>query len=116
MESDETPLSATEWQVMSAVWELREASATAVGALLHAKFGRAYSEKTAGILLSRLAKKGLLRYSVTRPEGPGRRAHLYSPLLSRERALRLQFARFLKDHSIEAHEISVLQSVLAQLY
>jgi predicted transcriptional regulator len=113
MESGDSFLSLTDWQVMSAVWELGEASATSVAEKLR-RTGRAYSDKTAGILLARLTRKGHLQFAVTDPQGTGRPAHIYSPVLSRERALLLQFMKFLKDHSVEAHEVEILQSLLTQ--
>lgn len=109
MHPDEPKLSPMDWQVMSIVWELGTADAGAVADLLRTRWGRSYSAKTAGISLARLAKRGHLRKSL---EGRGRPAHRYTPAITREQALRHQFAKFLEDHAVLPSEHGLLQSLL----
>jgi predicted transcriptional regulator len=112
MDSDELSLSLTEWQLMSALWDLRTADAQAVSETLRAKYHRFYSPKTTGIMLSRLEDKGFLRSLAASSSGPGRPANLYSPVLPRDLAVKGQFRRFLTDHSIQQPDYELLLSVL----
>jgi len=109
------PLSATEWRLMFCVWELRAATPPQVAEHLRTQLGEKVSPKTAGIFLARLEEKGYLRSA----PGPsqavrGRPPHVYSPLVSREDALRRQLQKFLDDHLIEEKDISLLEAFLAQ--
>lgn len=113
MGSNPSPLSPTEWQMMVAVWELEEADASEVSRFLGRKLGRIYPPKTAGILLSRLAQKGYLRFTTPNPAGRGRPAHIYSPAIPREAALASQFARFLRDYLVDEKDFRTLRSLLA---
>lgn len=99
---------------MSAVWELNEADAFEVSKLLRTRHGRSYSAKTTGILLSRLAQKGYLHFTVTSPAGRGRPAYVYRPVLSRDEAVSSQFANFLSDHLLEGHDFDTLRALLSQ--
>jgi predicted transcriptional regulator len=116
MEFDELFCSTTEWQLMSAIWDLEVADAAAASKVLRERFGLSYTAKTTGILLARLAEKGLLRSAVTNPVGRGRPAHVYSPALSREQGIRAQFRKFLADHSITPQEAEILRSILARSF
>lgn len=112
MDLDEFSLSLTEWLLMSAVWELGSADASTISQMLGRKFKRVYSPKTTSIMLSRLADKGLLQSNQVVSSGPGRPAHLYSPTLPRDLAVRGQFKRFLRDHLIEKSDYEILRTVL----
>lgn len=107
-------LSPTEWQMMSAVWELKEADALEVSRLLSRKWGRTYPSKTVGILLSRLTQKGYLRFTAPSSAGRGRPAHIYSPAISRDAALVVQFTRFLSDYLIVEEDFRTLRTLLTQ--
>ncbi len=106
-------LNPAEWQIMSAVWELGKADAGQVSVLLGERQRRAYSPKTAGIFLARLAGKGLLRKQRIKPAGPGRPAFLYSPVLDRQDALRRQIERFLTEYALEESDFEALRAMLA---
>ena len=112
MDLDELPLSPTEWHLMSAVWDLGSANALMVSQILRTKFKRVYSPKTTGIMLSRLADRGFLRSVQADSPGPGRPAHLYTPALPRDLAVRGQFKRFLNDHSIQQQDYEILRTIL----
>ncbi len=100
--------------MMSAVWELKEADALEVSRFISRNLGRTYPSKTAGVLLSRLAQKGYLCFTTPHSAGRGRPAHIYSPAVSREAALVVQFSRFLSDYRIEAEDFRTLGSLLTQ--
>ncbi len=109
------PLSVTEWRLMYCVWELGAATPPQVAEHLRTRLGEEVSPKTSGIFLARLEEKGYLRSA----PGPslslrGRPPHVYSPLVSREEALRRQLQKFLDDHLIEEKDISLLEAFLAQ--
>lgn len=115
MDPKEFPLSVTEWQLMSAVWDLKSADASAVAERMQSATGRDYSVKSISIMLSRLASKGLLRFDQVQASSPGRPAYVYSPALPRELALQRQFRRFLRDHSVHQQDFQILHAVLDAL-
>lgn len=106
-------LSPIEWRFMTAVWELRQADAAEVADFLKRRYGRVYPVKTAGIFLGRLAKKGFLQHMTSPPIRPGRPAHIYSPTIGREDALRRQFQQFLADHEVREPDLVMFESLLA---
>jgi predicted transcriptional regulator len=108
----QSTLSPTEWQIMSAVWELGKADASEVSALLQRRYGRACPPKTAGIFLARLVQRGFLRHTTIKPVRPGRPAHIYSPSIARQDALRRQIQKFLEDYGFEAADFETLQEIL----
>lgn len=109
------PLSATEWRLMACIWELQAATPPQVAEHLRTRLGEEVTAKTAGIFLARLEEKGYLRSA----PGPalavrGRPPHVYSPLVTREDALRRQLQKFLEDHLIEDEDVALLEVFLAQ--
>jgi len=113
--SSEASFSPTEWQVMSAVWELGEADVFKITDLVRSRFGRAYTQKTMGVLLFRLERKGHLRSTVADPAGRGRPVHLYSPVVSRQAAITVQLQRFLRDFFLDNDEdLIMLRALLSQ--
>lgn len=109
------PLSPTEWRLMACIWDLQAATPPQVAERLRTKLGEEVTPKTAGIFLARLEEKGYLRSA----PGPtlavrGRPAHLYSPLVTRQDALRRQLLKFLDDHLIEDEDVTLLETLLAQ--
>ena len=112
MPLDEPKLTPLDWQVMSIVWELGTADANVVSELLQERWGRAYSNKTAGVSLARLAKRGHLQRPL---EGRGRPAHQYRAAVTRKQALLSQFAHFLHEHTVQPEELALLQAALASL-
>ena len=107
-------LSVTEWRLLTALWETRQADAKTLSSILKTRFQLHYSPKTTGVLLARLAQKGHLRVSVNRSE-PGRPVHLYSPVLSREQALEAQFSHLFKEYAIHTSDAAILVALLNQL-
>jgi predicted transcriptional regulator len=101
---------ATEWLLLSCLWDLRSANPIEVADHLRSRYKRDLSAKTVGILLGRMVEKGLLR-SVTGPVPPrGRPALIYFPLISRQDALRRQFQRFIEAHLIGEEDLDLLLS------
>jgi predicted transcriptional regulator len=108
------PLSPIEWQVMASVWSLGEADALRVSNLLRER-RRNCPPKTAGVYLARLEDKGYLRSEPTQESaGRGRPAHVYFPLVSREKALAAQLERFLDEHPLQDGEVQILQDLLRE--
>ena len=109
---DRESLTVSDWQLMSAVWDLGGGEASEVAREVSAKFGRTITAKSASILLSRLADRGWLRSELVPPNRRGRPAFVYSPVMPRRLALEAQFRGFVKEHGIVPEDLPVLQTVL----
>lgn len=81
-------ITAAEWEVMEAVWAEAPVTAVALTALLEPR--RGWSATTVKTLLTRLVRKGALRF-----ERDGKR-FLYSPAFSRESCTRAETTSFLE--------------------
>jgi len=113
-------ISDAEWEVMHVLWERSTATAQDVHAALDR--GRQWSPRTVKTLLSRLVKKGALRFEV---EG---KRYLYRPRVSREQCVRAEsrsfadrvlggsasplIATFLRESKLSPREIDELRALL----
>jgi len=113
-------ISDAEWEVMHVLWERETATAQEVHEALDG--GRRWSPRTVKTLLSRLVKKGALRYDV---EG---KRYLYRPRVSREQCVRAEsrsfvervlggsasplLVAFLRESKLSAQEIEELRALL----
>jgi len=82
------PITAAEWEVMNVLWEHAPGTASDVAEALREKTD--WSPKTVKTLLSRLVRKGVLRY---RTEG---NRYLYTPAIPRHRYIREESASFVE--------------------
>lgn len=115
MDSDASlPLSPTEWQVMAAIWELKEADAVQVSELLREHFGRSLQPKTVGIFLLRLTQKGHLHFTTPGSVGRGRPAHLYTPAITRREALLHLFMNFITSYRLEPRDFEAVLALLPE--
>lgn len=108
------PLSASEWRLLSCLWDLRSANPAQVADHLQLRLREALSPKTVGIMLARLENKGYLR-SAPGPVLRGRPPHIYVPLVNREDALRIQIQKFLIDHLIDDNSDEISKKFLETL-
>jgi predicted transcriptional regulator len=110
-----SPLSPTEWRLMSCIWELRAANPPQVSEHLRSSLGEELSPKTTGVFLARLEEKGYLR-SAPGPSlaGRGRPPHIYQAVITREESLRRQLEKFLEDHLIDDDSLLLLKSLLSR--
>ncbi len=113
-------ISAAEWDVMHVVWERGTATAQEVHEALGG--GRRWSPRTVKTLLSRLVKKGALRFEV---EG---KRYLYKARVSREQCVRAEsrsfiervlggsasplLATFVREKKLSPEEIEELRALL----
>ena len=110
-----SPLSPTEWRLMSCIWALRAANPPQVSEYLRTRLGEDLSPKTAGIFLARLEEKGYLRSAPAPvPAARGRPPHIYEAVVTREESLRWQLKKFLDDHLIDADSLELLETLLSR--
>lgn len=81
-------ISDAEWEVMSVLWEQSPRTAAEVADVLCDRMQ--WNPKTVKTLLSRLVKKGVLRYK------PERNRYLYWPLIPRQRYIKQESASFVE--------------------
>ena len=81
-------ISDAEWDVMNVLWEEHPLAAGEVASRLSTQ--RSWSPRTVKTLLSRLVRKGALRYT---EEG---RRYLYAPRVARERCIRAESRSFVE--------------------
>ena len=101
-------ISPTEWRVLLCVWDLGSATPMEVAGHLEKLFGRssAFSPKTVGILLARVAEKGLLRAERTPAAAmKGRPPNQYTAAISKTEGLRLILEQFVAAYHLDEGDL-----------
>lgn len=115
-------ISEAEWKVMEVIWQIHPIGGSDVARRLETR--ESWHIKTVKTLLNRLARKGVIGYQKEK------NAHLYSPLIAREKYIdrdskgfvdrvfggnestALMF--FMESAQLSKHDISQLESLLKQ--
>lgn len=108
------PLAPSEWLLMSCVWELGLANALEVSEMLRTSREGGLSPKTTGILLARIAEKGYLSITAVPRIGGGRPIYSYTPVVSRETALRRQIDRFFEVFRLDDADLDLMSSIIEE--
>lgn len=103
-------LTPIEWQVLQVLWDLRQANATGVSAILRKIYGVTMSPKAVRLLLLDLKELGIVRSATAPPVRRGRPLVVYGPALDKKELTRLLTRRFLADNLMQPEEfLAVLE-------